>query len=127
MSAIENIAWIVIIGAAIKMLVLLINPSAWMNFASKFYKSKSLAKIVSLILAGVIFYYLYISGITVVQILAVTAFIGMLLVLCLADEFDYLIKKYQAVIKKGKLWKEYWLYTLIWIILLIWGVKELLM
>lgn len=127
MTAIENIAWIVIIVATIKMLVLLVSPMSWMNFASKFYKNKGLAKIVSLALAVVIFYYLYMAGITVVQILAVTAFVGMLLVLGLADEFEYFIKKYQAMVKKGNLWKEYWLYTLIWIVLLIWGVKELLM
>jgi hypothetical protein len=55
----------------------------------------------------------------------VTAFIALFVLIGIAGETEELIKKYQGMIKKGKLWKKYWFYTLLWIILLVWGVKEL--
>lgn len=125
-NAINNIALIVIVVSAIKMLILLFNPKSWMNFAKGIYNKPGIAKFVGFVLALVTFYYLYyVSGITVVQILAVTAFVALLMMVGLADEADDLIKKYQNVIKRGKLWQQYWFYTLLWLILLVWGVKEL--
>ncbi len=126
-TAVENIAFVVIIAGLIKMFVLLIKPQAWMNFAKRIYSKPQIAKFVSLILAVVVFYYLYGAGITVVEILAVTAFVALLMMIALADEVDYLLKKYQAMIRKGNLWKQYWLYTLLWLVLMFWGLKELLM
>ena len=87
-----------------------------MNFAKGIYSKPQVAKFVGLILAIVVFYYLYDSGITVIEILAVTAFVALLMMIALAGEVDSLIKKYQAMIKKGDLWKNYWLYTLLWIV-----------
>lgn len=125
-TPVEIIALVVILFSAIKILVLLINPKAWMDFVKKFYKNPGLIKVVGFILAIVIFYYLYyISGITIVQILAVTAFIAVFVLIGIAGETDNLIRKYQDMIKKGKLWKRYWFYTLLWVILLGWGIKEI--
>lgn len=126
-TAVENIALIVIIAGLIKMFVILIKPQAWMNFAKGVYSKPQIVKFVGLILAGVVFYYLHGAGITVVEILAVTAFVALLIMIALAGEVDYLLKKYQAMIKKGDLWKNYWLYTLLWLVLMFWGLKELFM
>ncbi len=125
MTPIETIALIVIIVSAIKILTLLISPKSWLNFAKGFYKKPGVSKIVAFVLALIVLYYLVGAGITIVQILAVTAFVALLLIMGLADEVPYLIKKYEALIKKGNLWKEYWFYSLVWIILLVWGLKEL--
>lgn len=124
-TSVEIIALIVIVGAVIKMLVLLVSPISWMNFAKGVYKNPKLVQVVSLVLAGIVLYYLVGAGITIVQILAVTAFVALLIMMGLATEIDYFIKKQQAMIKKGTLWKQYWLYSLIWVALLIWGIKEL--
>jgi len=125
MTSIEIIALIVIMASAIKMLVLLVHPKSWMNFAKGFYSKPGVAKLGSFILALVVLYYLLGAGITIIQILAVTAFVALLIVIGLADEVPYFIKKSEAMIKEGNLWKEYWFYTLVWIALLGWGVKEL--
>jgi magnesium-transporting ATPase (P-type) len=74
-----------------------------------------------------VLYYLNAAGITIVQILAVAVFVSLLLVIGLASEVDDLLKKYQARIKRGTLWRDFWFYTLIWIVLLVWGAKELFM
>ena len=126
-TSVEIIALIVIIASVIKMLVLLVNPATWMNFAKGVYKKPGLVKVIGFILAVVVLYYLNSAGITIVQILAVTAFVALLIMIGLANEFPHFIKKSEAMIKKGNLWKEYWFYTLIWIVLLVWGVKELFM
>jgi len=125
-NAINNIALIIIVFSVIKMLVLLIKPIAWMNFAKGVYVKPAVVKIVAFILLGVVFYYLhYVSAISVVQILAVTAFVALMFMIGLATEFEFFVKKFQALIKKGKLWKQYRLYTLLWLVLLGWAIKEL--
>tara|TARA_Y100000310_G_scaffold342963_1_gene448489 strand:+ start:1447 stop:1836 length:390 start_codon:yes stop_codon:yes gene_type:complete len=124
-TSIEIIALIMIVLGAIKMVVLLVNPKAWMNLAKNVYSKPSLTSLVSFILAGVVLYYLIQSGITIVQILSVTAFVALLIIVGLAKEIGPLMKKYETMIKKGNLWKEYWLYALAWILLMTWGVKEL--
>jgi hypothetical protein len=48
-----------------------------------------------------------------------------MMIIALAGHMDDFVVKYKGLIKRGKLWKEYWLYTLIWVILLGLGVKEL--
>jgi len=124
MIPIEIIALVLIIFAAIKMFTLLVKPQAWMNFTKALFKKKSVAVVIGLILGGVVLYYL-IQELTIVQILAVTAFIAMLFLIGLAGHVDELIRRYEREIKKGKLWKENWFYTLIWIALLVWGVLVL--
>ena len=124
-TAVNNLALIVVIVAVIKMLVLLFKPQAWMNFAKGIYKNTVLVQIVGLVLAGVILYYLTGAGITIVQIMAVMAFLGVLLMIGLATNVDDLIAKFEGQIKRGNIWKENWLYALIWIVLLIWAIKEL--
>ena len=125
MTPIEIIALIVIVAAAVKMLVLLVSPKAWMNFAKGIYSNATLVKLAGIVLAGIVLYYLVDSGMTIVQILAVTAFVASMLIIGLASEVKDLMAKYESRIKRGTLWKDFWLYTLIWIVLLVWGAKEL--
>ena len=125
MTPIEIIATIIIVLSAIKIIILLIKPEAWMNFAKSIYSNAGVAKTVGFVLAAIILYYLINAGMTIVEILAAAAFVSALLMVGLASEVDDLMKKYNARIKKGTLWRDFWFYTLIWIILLGWGVKEL--
>ncbi len=127
MTPVEIIALIVIVIAVIKMVILLVTPMTWMNWTKTFYTKSSIAKIVSFILAVIVLYYLNSSGITIVQILAVSAFVFLLIIIGLASHVDYLTKRYEAQIKKGNLWKENWFYALLWIVLMLWGLKELFM
>ena len=126
MTAIENIAWIIVIVSVIKLIILLINPGAWMNFAKKLYSKPGQLKVITLVLAIIVFYYL-IQEITIIQIFATMAFLALVIVIGLASDIAPLIKKYDALIKSGNLWKQFWLYTLIWAILLIWAIKDLVM
>lgn len=125
LTSVEIIALVIIVLATIKMLVLLVKPRAWMNLTKALYKKPVLAQIVALILAGIVIYYLTQAGISIVQILAVSTFVALLFMIGFANDVGYFVKKYQDLIKKGHLWRDYWLYTLLWIALLIWGVLEI--
>ncbi|MBU2616929.1 MAG: hypothetical protein KKB79_03045 [Nanoarchaeota archaeon] len=124
-TSIEWLALVLIVLIVIKILVILVNPKAWMSFAKGIYKKPAVTSFVALVLAAVVLYYLIQSGLTIVQILAVTVFVALLFVIGLASEVSYFIKKYEAMIKKGNLWREYWLYTLVWVVLIVWGAYEL--
>ncbi|MDP3986867.1 MAG: hypothetical protein Q8P81_01435 [Nanoarchaeota archaeon] len=124
-TSLEIIALIFIALALIKMLFLAVKPKAWISFSKKIYSSPKVVSFVSTILALVVLYYLILNGITAVEVLAVSAFVGLIVMVGLAPEFPYLIKKYEAVVKKGRLWKEYWLYVLLWLALIILGLLQI--
>lgn len=125
MTPIEIIALVFIVLATIKMLILLVKPMAWMNGTQKAFSNKIFTQLVGLVIAGIVFYYLRQAGMTIVEILAVSGFMSALLMIAFAGHIDDFKTKYVKLIKRGRLWQEYWLYTLIWIILMVWGVKEL--
>jgi len=124
MTPIEIIALILIALAFIKMVILLVKPKAWMNLTKSIYSNKILIQVVAFILASILLYYL-LQELTIVQILAVIAFTAFLVVLGLASEVEFIVKKYEAQIKNGSLWKKHWFYVLVWLVLLIWGAYEL--
>ena len=124
-TPVEIIALVIIIFSVIKMFVLLVNPKSWMNFAKGIYAKPNVTSFGAFVLGAIVLYYLIQSGITIVEILAVTAFVALLVLFGMAKEVGPLMKHFEAMVKKGNLWKEYWFYTLIWVILLAWGVKEL--
>ena len=124
-TPVETIALVLIVISVIKITVLLVNPKSWMNFAKSVYSKPGAVSLVAFILGAIVLYYLLRSGITFVEILAVTALVSLLMLIGLAKEVGALIKKYDSIIKKGNLWKDYWFYTLIWVALLVLGVKEL--
>ena len=124
-TPVETIALIIIVIATIKILILLLKPMAWMNFAKKIYLTNpKLTQIIYLVLATLVLYYL-LQEMTIVQILAVAAFMSLLIGIGLMPIMGDLFKKYEGIVKRGNIWKDSWLYTLIWIALMVWGVKEL--
>jgi hypothetical protein len=125
LNQIEVLALIFIIVGLIKLIVLAYNPRKWMNFAEKIWKRPKTMQSICFVLALVIFFYLTENGITIVQILAIAFFTVMFMAIAIAPEVEELIQKYDARIKRGNLWKQYWLYTLLWLVLLLWGLKEI--
>ncbi len=125
MTPIEIIALILIIVSAIKIVVILVNPKSWADIVKKLWANPIITSIISFILAAIVLYYLvWIEGITIVQILAVTAFVALLMAVGIGIYAKEVISMSTKMLKKGIL-KKAWLYTIIWILLLIWGAKEL--
>jgi len=123
-TPVETIALILVVAVVIKLVVLFIKPKSWMNFATKLWSNPSLTRVILLVLSAIVFYYL-IQEITIVQILAIMAFVSLLIGIGFTNNIKSLISIYKKQKKKGNLLKEYWLLILIWIFLLAWGAKEL--
>lgn len=122
-GTIEVLATIIIAISVIKLIVLSVSPKSWLKFAKRFYENPKITSVVVLIFAGLVLYLLLGAGITIVEVFAVTLFISLLMVVSLAR---YANKIYEYYNKKTKsIWKDHWLDTIVWIVLLIWGIKEL--
>ncbi|MFI5247372.1 MAG: hypothetical protein ACHQWV_02325 [Nitrospirales bacterium] len=122
---IDILAGLLILLAVVKLILLSINAPTWLAAAKALYARPTITATISYLLAGVVLYVLLQSGLTIVQILAVCLFVMLLLIPGLAP---YMGEVLRAV--EGKTFRQIllgqWLYTLVWMILLGWGVCVLL-
>jgi len=126
MAALETIVLILAAITTIKISILLIKPKVWMNFDKWIIGGNWFTGVIFLLLAALIFYYL-IQELTIVQILAVTFFASMLIGVSYAIVGKEMIKVYEKHMKTKGLWSNgMWFYTLLWLVLIAWGVIEIL-
>jgi len=126
-TPIEWMALILIVVSAVKIIVILIKPSAWnTKVVKKVWANPNLAMVVSLILAAIVLYYLLQGGLTIVEILAVTLFVALLIGAGMAGYKNELINMADKMLKDKSMIKKSWLYIVVWVILLAWGAKVLL-
>lgn len=119
MTPIEIIALIFVVIGIIKLITLLINPSKWIKVIDTVYKKPAITMIIALILAAIMLNYL-LAELTIVQIFAVMAFLGSLMILNIVNyskEISTLAKK---ILKDKNILKKAWLSTIIWIALMFW-------
>jgi len=124
MTPIEVIALIVALGAIIKLLVIAANKNKWTGVVDYFYVKKAkLMLVIYIVLAIVVFYYL-IQAMTIIQIFAAMAFLGLLVgITFLAYPKD--ISSFAKRILKGKLPPLIWIVSLVWLVLSVWVLLEL--
>lgn len=128
MTPIEWMAAIVAIVVVIKLLVVLIKPSAWMNMVVKpIYSNNIFLMLVGLVLAGGSLWYLIDGGITIVQIFAVLFFLSMTAMITAATYSKDILAVAKKMLKDKKFLKMAWLSIIIWFALAIWVLKELFM
>ena len=118
-------AGFLILLTSVKILVILIKPLAWVKFTAKLYSNPQITSIISLVLAMVILYFLLASGLTIVQILAVTLFVALLMLSSVAPYIKQLIPWIEKQDLR-KIMKDTWLYSLVWTGLITWGAIELI-
>ncbi len=125
-GTLEILALILIAITAIKLLVFIFNPQWWYSFIEKMYKYPPITSFIAFVLAMVVLYLLQVSGVSIVEILAVSLFIALLIAIGFAKYSEKLISwvKEQDIVL---VLKEVWLYTLVWLLLLAWGVGEILL
>lgn len=120
----EFLALILIVLSAVKLVVLLINPQSWFESVRKLYTNPQITSGVALILALIVLYLLIDSGVTIVEIMAVCLFLALLIVIGIAKYAKSIIDWANQQDMKSIL-KEQWLYALIWILLLGWGLQAI--
>ncbi len=123
-GTLEILAVILITISVIKLVVILISPQAWLGFARKIYIKPEVTSAVAFILAVTVLYFLISSGVTIVQILATTLFIVLIITIGIAKYGQNIInwadnQDFKAILK------DQWFYTLIWVVLLGWGIKAI--
>jgi hypothetical protein len=125
-ETLEILALILIVATAIKLVIFIINPKWWYGFIEGVYSKPPLTSLIAFVLAMIVLYLLLVSGITIIEILAVCLFVALLIAVGLSKYADKLIPwvKGQDIVF---VLKEMWLYTLVWLLLLVWGVGEILL
>ena len=125
LDTLEILALILIVVSVFKLIIFLVNPNYWYSFIGGVYSKPEVASFIAFILAMTVLYFLLISGVTIIEILAVCLFIALVITIGLAKYADKLIVwvKEQDIVF---VLKEVWLYTLVWLLLLAWGAGEML-
>jgi len=121
LTTLEVLATIVLVIGVLKILTLLFAPNWFANFADKLYSYPKLLKTISLILAAIVLYILVGAGVTIVEILAISLFVSLFIAVGLGSYGKTLMSK----IDFKTILKEQWLYTLLWVVLMIWGATEI--
>ena len=123
-GTLEILALLLIAFSVIKLVIVAISPRSWFMLARKIYARPEITSVAAFLLAAIVLYLLVKSGITIIHILAVSLFIVLLMVTGMASYADRLVDWAQQLDAR-EMWKNFWLYTVIWIALLIWGIQAI--
>ncbi len=125
LNSIEILAAILIIIAIVKVVVMILNPQAWLNLIERVYTIPSVISVIGFLLSVLVLYFIINSGITIVEILAVCLFIALLMITGLANYADEVIVwiRGQNIVNVVK---QIWLYSAMWLFLIVWGAYTLL-
>ena len=125
-NSIEVIAGILVVVTLIKLVVILVNKDSWLKVTETFYGKGSKRKSWSvLILALIVFYYL-IQVFSIVQIMAVTLFVALLIAFGFMQFADDFMPMVRNIYKKDFFKGGMLVYTLIWLALILWAGYELI-
>ena len=123
-TAIEWIALVFVLVGIVKLSVLAVSKMSWLNFSMKVFGNKGLTTFVFLILSIIVFYYLILE-MTIVQLMAAWTFMSLLMGVAFMQydkEFFAFAKKIYS--KKFPVW--IWIYSLVWVGLMVWTLWEIL-
>jgi len=123
-SAIEILAALLIVLAGIKLAVVFLDAQVWLRFAKRVYAKPAITSWVALLLAVFVLYLLLQSGLTIVQVLAVTVFVALLLMVGVAPYARPLFGWLETQSVPAML-RQQWLYIVVWVLLLAWGAVAL--
>lgn len=124
-TAIKFLAALLIVLAAIKLIVVFVSPQSWLRFVRRVYAVPVVTSTVALLLAALVLFFLLRSGLTIVQVLAVTVFVSLLLVVGIAPYAGRLFEWVETQSLPAML-RQQWLYIVVWVLLLAWGAIEMI-
>ena len=126
METIAVFALIISLLALIKILVILVKPRAWYNLVKKVWSAPNIVMIICLILAAIVFYYL-IQELSIVQIMAAVLFIALLYAMTFAIYSKEVVVLARKMLNDRKFMRKAWLPIIIWVILVLWTLKTILL
>lgn len=125
LSTVQWFALVVLVFALIKLVVVSVNARAWLKFAKGLWKSPMLVGVVSIILAAVVLYYLMQAGFSIVDVFSVMLFIVLISAATMAVYAHEFMDMAGKMLKTRGFMKKAWLPILIWLVLIVWALKEL--
>ena len=126
-TPVEWTALIFIIFVLLKIIIITINKNLWINKVTKKVLKKPHGYGFIMLILSLISLWFLLQELTIVQIIAASTFITLLMgfgILQYTEELQTLITKVQ---KDKHIIKKSWIYIVIWLIILLWGLKEILM
>ena len=123
--SLETLSWVFIVILAVKLSVLLIKPKSWLDLVDKIYINPIVTMIVYAILAYLTLDILISSGITYVQIFAVTVFIVFLMGMSITIYWKDMSKLADKLLKNKHFWRKAWFPALIWVLLAVLTLNEM--
>ena len=124
MRSLEIVALILIALFLVKLAVISRNPRAWLQFWKKRYSNTTAVTIVALVLAGIVLYFL-LEELTIVQIMAVAAFMALLFLVGFLPYMKDMFTLGEQWIKQGNILQRSWLVILIGVALSLWVLWEI--
>lgn len=121
-TPIEWFAFILAVFGLIKIVVILIDPNKWMNFASSIWSKPALTSFISLLLAAGVLYYLLLE-LTIVQIFAAMLLFMLIFAMGIAPYAKDFIAFGRKMIRRTM--KDSWFYIIIWLALTFWVLYSL--
>ncbi len=123
-GVLEALVIILIAVTVIKLVIFTINSQLWYRFVEKIYAKPVIISVIALVLAGLVLYLLIISGVTILEILAVCLFIALLMIIGFAGYIEDILVWFKSQ-NTIHIFKRLWLYLLVWFLLLAWGAGEI--
>jgi hypothetical protein len=122
----EILAGLLIALVLIKLAVVLIDTRSWLRFVRGLYARPALTAGIAFALALGVLALLIAAGMSILQVLAVSLFVLLLIVAGLAPYAGGLLAWVEKMSVREALRRQ-WLYILIWLVLIGWGLFALLM
>jgi len=124
MGAIENMAIILAAIVLIKLVWIWFNPKGWFEISKKLLQVNQFIWLALALLTG---WYLLETGLTVVQIAAVTLFVSLLMLVSYSLYSKEMLKLSKEMLAKKDVFSRAWLPILVWIIFSLWVLKDIFM
>lgn len=118
MTPIEILAIIFAVLIIVKLLFVIFKPKTWVKITKPLLKNTILTTIIYLILAVVVGYYIFTSGLSIVQVAAVMLFTSLLMATGFLAYPQSILKLREAVVEEGP--GKSWLSIIIWLAIAIW-------
>ena len=126
METIAIFALIMATLALVKILIILVKPRAWYNLVKAVWKAPTIVMLICLILAAMVFYSL-LQELSLVQIMAVVLFVALLGGVTAAVYSKEVVSLAGKMLNDRKFMRKAWLPIIIWLILVLWALKEILL
>ena len=124
MTPIEWMALLFVAFAIVKILVIIWEPKKWLVFVEFVYAKPVVTTIVGLVLAVITLWYL-LQDLTIVDVFGVLLFFMFIMLMSFATMKKEMLPMARKALKDKNILKRAWLPTLVWVVLLLWALKEL--